>query len=79
MKCFRTRDLVNFLPHMSIFGPAFDVEILLLSLGYYRSQNASRALQDIVGTLPILFVEDFAQSNFTSNAANPDASYRSQG
>ena len=79
LKCFHAADLPQFLLSMTTFGPAFDVELLLLALGYFRSRHgdATPSLADIVSTEPIVFVEDFEQSNFTANASNPDASFKS--
>merc|ERR1719460_1287222 len=63
-------------PKMSIWGPAFDMQLLLAALALYRERTGKTGAQ-IVGVCPILFVEDFAESNFTSNATNPDATFES--
>jgi len=74
-KCFKVQDLPVLLPKMSIFGPAFDMQLLLASLKHYRQTKGKTGAQ-IVGVSPVLFVEDFAESNFTSNATDPDASFK---
>jgi len=75
-KCYQVKDMPTLLPKMSIWGPAFDMQLLLAALAHYREQTKKTGAQ-IVGVCPILFTEDFAESNFTSNAENPDASFKS--
>lgn len=74
-KCYQVCDMPALLPKMSIFGPAFDMQLLLASLVYYRAKTGKTGAQ-LIGVCPILFVEDFAESNFTSNEADPDASFK---
>jgi hypothetical protein len=75
-KCYQVSDLSELLPKMTIFGPAFDMQLLLASLKYYKNKFVGQTGADIIGVCPILFVEDFSESNFTSNETNPDASYK---
>lgn len=73
-KCWRVKDIPELLKPMSIFGPAFDMQLLLGALRFYEEQDSKLTADDIIGVAPILFVEDFAESNFTSNSTDPDAS-----
>merc|ERR1719329_35328 len=75
-KCYQVKDVPTLVPKMSVWGPAFDMQLLLAALGHYKEKTGKTGAQ-IVGVCPILFVEDFAESNFTSNAENPDASFQS--
>jgi len=74
-KCYQVSDMPALLPKMTIYGPAFDMQLLLASLVYYR-QKTGKTGAELIGVCPILFVEDFAESNFTSNETDPDASYK---
>mmetsp|Transcript_134697 Transcript_134697/g.336096 ORF Transcript_134697/g.336096 Transcript_134697/m.336096 type:complete len:785 (-) Transcript_134697:57-2411(-) len=74
-KCYQVADLPDLLPKMTIYGPAFDMQLLLASLVYYKAKTGKPG-SELIGVCPILFVEDFAESNFTSNDTDPDASYK---
>eukprot|EP00931_Biecheleriopsis_adriatica_P005996 TRINITY_DN107466_c0_g1_i1.p1 TRINITY_DN107466_c0_g1~~TRINITY_DN107466_c0_g1_i1.p1 ORF type:complete len:787 (+),score=191.55 TRINITY_DN107466_c0_g1_i1:41-2401(+) len=74
-KCYQVRDMPALLPSMTIYGPAFDMQLLLASLVYYKKKTRKSGAE-LIGVCPILFVEDFAESNFTSNDTDPDASYK---
>lgn len=74
-KCYQVADLPALLPKMTIYGPAFDMQLLLASLVYYKAKTGKTG-GELIGVCPILFVEDFAESNFTSNEADPDASFK---
>ena len=75
-KCWRVADLKALLPKMTIFGPAFDMQLLLHAVRHYRAAGCGGGTS-VIGVAPILFVEDFAESNFTSNSTDPDASAKS--
>merc|ERR1719329_1043251 len=73
-KCYQVKDMPTLVPKMSVWGPAFDMQLLLAALVHYKEKTKKTGSQ-IIGVCPILFVEDFAESNFTSNATNPDATF----
>ena len=45
---------------MSIFGPAFDMELLFNAMKFYQKNN-------MIGLVPVLFVEDFESSSFSKD------------
>eukprot|EP01006_Ploeotia_vitrea_P043833 TRINITY_DN66783_c7_g1_i1.p1 TRINITY_DN66783_c7_g1~~TRINITY_DN66783_c7_g1_i1.p1 ORF type:complete len:458 (-),score=22.28 TRINITY_DN66783_c7_g1_i1:47-1420(-) len=71
-KCWKVDDFGALLPECNIYGPAFDMQLLLSALRYYCKTTGKDAKQ-VAGVHPIIFIEDFAESNFTSNETNPDA------
>lgn len=76
MKCFNVQDFPDLLSCCTIFGPAFDMQLLLSAIKHY-SKTSGKSASEVAGVEPILFTEDFLESNFTGNADNPDASYDS--
>ena len=73
-KCWRVADFPALLAGCNIWGPAFDMQLLLTAVKHYCGTVGVSA-EEAVGVQPILFTEDFEESNFTANATNPDASY----
>eukprot|EP01006_Ploeotia_vitrea_P043834 TRINITY_DN66783_c7_g2_i1.p1 TRINITY_DN66783_c7_g2~~TRINITY_DN66783_c7_g2_i1.p1 ORF type:complete len:446 (-),score=49.40 TRINITY_DN66783_c7_g2_i1:730-2067(-) len=71
-KCWKVEDFEALLPECNVYGPAFDMQLLLSALRYYCKTTGKDA-KAVAGVHPIIFIEDFAESNFTSNDTNPDA------
>jgi len=73
-KCFNVYDIPAIIEPVKRLGPDFDMELLLCALQFYQKKGvAQKKLCKVYGTL---FTEDFAESNFSATAGDPDKPYK---